>query len=156
MKPNNDPRVIFEQISTIENRYTTATQRIDKEDLIAVVLDAASKDYKAILTCEQRMMGTAVTLQDLETAMNQHYRQIKGSKPSAETDKEISLSAFGGVCYECKQAGHRAKFSLRRKEKATTVIQESFRKSAPCVVELATKRNNVGRRPKTPARGRNG
>jgi hypothetical protein len=36
MKPNDVLMVIFEQISTIENRYTTATQRIDKEDLIAV------------------------------------------------------------------------------------------------------------------------
>ena len=156
MKPNDDPRVIFEQLSTIENRYTTATQRIEKEDLIAVVLDAAAKEYQAVLTCEQRVKGTSIELIDLETAMNQHYRQIKGSKPAGETDKEISLSAFGGVCYECKQAGHRAKFSLRRKEKATTVIQESFRKSAPCVVELATKRNNVGRRPKTPTRGPSG
>jgi hypothetical protein len=43
MKPNNDPRVIFEQISTIENRYTTPTQTIEKEDLIAVVLDAVAK-----------------------------------------------------------------------------------------------------------------
>jgi hypothetical protein len=37
MKPNDDPRVIFEQISTIENRYTTATQTIETEDLIAVI-----------------------------------------------------------------------------------------------------------------------
>ncbi len=74
MKPNDDPRVIFEQISTIENRYTTATQTIEKEDLIAVVLDAAAKDYQAVLTCEQRVRGQSVTLLDLETAMNQHYR----------------------------------------------------------------------------------
>jgi hypothetical protein len=31
MKPNDDPMVIFEQISTIEIRYTTATQTIEKE-----------------------------------------------------------------------------------------------------------------------------
>jgi hypothetical protein len=52
MKPNDDPRVILKKISTIENRYTTATQTIEKEDLIAVVLDAAAKDYQAVLTCE--------------------------------------------------------------------------------------------------------
>lgn len=74
MKPNDDPRVIFEQISTIENRYTTATQTIETEDLIAVILDAAAKDYQAVLTCEQRVRGQSVTLLDLETAMNQHYR----------------------------------------------------------------------------------
>jgi hypothetical protein len=44
MTPNNDPRVIFEQISTIKKRYKMVTQRIEIEDLIAVVLDAAAKD----------------------------------------------------------------------------------------------------------------
>jgi hypothetical protein len=43
MKADNDPRVIFEQISTIKNRYMTATQTSKKEDLIAEVLDAAAK-----------------------------------------------------------------------------------------------------------------
>jgi hypothetical protein len=52
MKPNDDPRVIFEQISTIQNRCTTAMQQIEKEDLIAVVLNAAAKDYQGVLTCE--------------------------------------------------------------------------------------------------------
>jgi hypothetical protein len=108
MKPNDDPRVIFEQISTIEDRYTTATQTIEREDLIAVVLDAAAKDYQAVLTCEQRVRGQSATLLDLETAMNQHYRQIKGSKPNNGNDKEMQLSAFGGTCYHCKQAGHKA------------------------------------------------
>jgi hypothetical protein len=108
MKQNDDPRVIFEQISTIENRYTTGTQRIEKEDLIAVVLDAANKDYQAVLTCEQRVKGVSVTLLDLETAMNQHYRQIKGTKPSHDNDKEINLGAFAGMCYHCKKPGHRA------------------------------------------------
>jgi hypothetical protein len=32
MKPNDDLRVIFEQISAIENGYTTAMQQIEKED----------------------------------------------------------------------------------------------------------------------------
>jgi hypothetical protein len=90
MKANDDPRVIVEQISTIENRYTTATQ-IEKEDLSVVVLDAAVKDYQAVLTCKQRVKGPSVTLLDLETAMNQHYRQIKGSKPSKDNDKGLTM-----------------------------------------------------------------
>jgi hypothetical protein len=107
MKQNDDPRFIFEQISTIENRYTTAIQQIEKEDLIAVILNAAAKDYQAVLTCKQCVRGIHVMLLNLETAMNQHYRQIKGSKPINKNDKEILLSAFGGVCYKCKQpAGH--------------------------------------------------
>jgi hypothetical protein len=98
MKPNDDARVIFEQISTVENRYTTAMQQIEKEDLIAVVLDPAAKDYQAVLTCGQCTRGISVTLLHLETLMNQHYRQIKGSKPVNENDKELMLNAFGGMC----------------------------------------------------------
>jgi hypothetical protein len=73
MKPNDDPRVMFEQISTIKNRYTTPTQTIEKEDLITVVLDAAAKEYQAVLTCEQRARGINITLLNLEEAINQHY-----------------------------------------------------------------------------------
>jgi hypothetical protein len=40
--------------------------------------------------------------------MNQHYQQIKGSKLSTENDKEMLLSAFGGMCYHCKTKGHKA------------------------------------------------
>jgi hypothetical protein len=71
MKPNDGPRVILKQISTIENRYTTARQRIEQEDSIAVVLEAASNDYQAVLTCEQCTKGISVTLSDLETVMRQ-------------------------------------------------------------------------------------
>jgi hypothetical protein len=39
--------------------------------------------------------------------MNQHYRQIKGSKPINENGKEFTLSVFGGMCYHCKHMGHK-------------------------------------------------
>jgi hypothetical protein len=44
MKPNSNPAVIFKQISTIKNRHCA-----DSEDLIAVVLDAATKKYSVVL-----------------------------------------------------------------------------------------------------------
>ena len=49
MKPNSNQAVNFEQISTIQNRYCTAAQTIDDEDLIAVILDTATKEYSSIL-----------------------------------------------------------------------------------------------------------
>jgi hypothetical protein len=49
MKPNSNPAVIFEQISTIKNRYCAGTRTIDSDDLIAVMLDAATKEYSSIL-----------------------------------------------------------------------------------------------------------
>ena len=65
-----NPATIFEQLSEIKNLYNTATKKIDEEDLIAVVLDAAPKDYQSVLTGKQRCMGNLLTLDDLATAMN--------------------------------------------------------------------------------------
>jgi hypothetical protein len=98
MKPNSNPAVIFEQISTIKNRYCAGTRTIDNEDLIAVVLDAATKEYSSILQCEQRIGGTGLTLENLEETMKEYWRQIKGSKPDKDCDKEMQLSGFGGLC----------------------------------------------------------
>jgi hypothetical protein len=108
MKPNSNPAVIFEQISTTKNRYCAGTRTIDSEDLIAVVLDAATKEYSSILPCEQRIRGTGLTVEHLEGTMKECWRQIKGSKPDKDCDKEMQLSGFGGLCYHFKQTGHKA------------------------------------------------
>ena len=39
---------MFEQIASVENRYNTATRKIPQEELIVVVLDKSTIDYKAI------------------------------------------------------------------------------------------------------------
>lgn len=53
--------------------------------------------------------GMSVTLfLDLETAMNQHYRQIKGLSLTRKVIKEMQLSACGGTYYHHEQAGHTA------------------------------------------------
>ena len=54
MKKGSNPATIFEQLSTIENRYNTTTRRLDDEDKIAVVLSAVPDEYQAMLTNEQR------------------------------------------------------------------------------------------------------
>ena len=107
MKKSDDPAKLFEQISGIKNKYNTAMKRIDEGDLIAMVLDAAPAEYQAILTAEQRVKGDAVTLQDLENAMTQHWRQISGgTNRNKDNDNEITLAAFNGFCYNCKKHGH--------------------------------------------------
>jgi hypothetical protein len=109
MKPNGNPAVIFEQISTHQNRYCTATRTIDSEDLIAVMLeDPATEEYSSILQCEQRIRGTGLTVDHLEDTMKEYWRQIKGSKPDKDNDKEMELSGFGVMCDHCKQTGHKA------------------------------------------------
>jgi len=100
---------LFEQVSSIENQYNAPGVKIDEGDLIAVILDAAPEEHHAVLTLEQRLRGDKLTLNDLETAMNQFWRQRKTPKTNDGNDTaEISLSAFGGVCYNCKKKGHKA------------------------------------------------
>jgi hypothetical protein len=48
MKDNDDPATLFEQISAIENKYNTATNKIEEEELIAVVMSAAPKAYVSV------------------------------------------------------------------------------------------------------------
>ena len=69
MKKGDEPAALFEQISSVENRYNTGATRVDKADLIAVILDAASADYQAVLTSEQRSKGDQLTSDDLEDAL---------------------------------------------------------------------------------------
>jgi hypothetical protein len=79
MKKGENPAVIFEQISSIKNKFRSASVTIDNNDLIAVVLDAANTEYQSVLTAEQRNGGTVLSLEDLESAMTQHWHQISGT-----------------------------------------------------------------------------
>jgi hypothetical protein len=110
MKAKENPATLFEQLSGIENRYNTREKQIDEEDLIAVILEKAPKEYVAVLTAEQRRMGDALTMTDLEEAMNQHWRQLYGetASDSRSSDKEIVLAAFNGACFNCGKKGHKS------------------------------------------------
>jgi len=66
---------MFKELSRIENVYNTATRKIEEDDLIAIVLDKAPKEYQAVLTSEQQIRGADLKLIDLNNAMNQHWRQ---------------------------------------------------------------------------------
>jgi hypothetical protein len=97
MKKNDDPATLFEQISSVTNRYQSSTSAVNEEDMIAVILDAAPAEYQAVLTSEQRVKRVALKQADLEEAMNQHWRQIKKKSGAAATDEdeaEITLSAI--------------------------------------------------------------
>jgi hypothetical protein len=108
MKKDDEPSIIFEQRSAIENRFNKPGQQIPDDDLIAVVLTAAPKEYVSILTAEQRSKGTALRLTDLESAMTQHWRQTSGTLSAAEEGNEVTLFGFNGMCYNCQKPGHRA------------------------------------------------
>ena len=108
MKKGLNLVTLFEQIANVENCYSTATRKIPQDELIAVVLDKATMDYKSILTTEQRVKGSLVTLEDLQSTMNQHWRQIGGNNETEKNNK-ISLAAVSGIiCFKCSKKGHKA------------------------------------------------
>ena len=88
MKKGQDPSAIFEQLSSIKNQYNAPGKQIEEGDLIAVVLDAATAEYQPVLTSEQRLRGEHLTLEHLESAMNQHWRQVNHSKTTDEEDRD--------------------------------------------------------------------
>ena len=53
MKNDDDPSVLFEQISQIQNCFGTAARTIEDGDLIATALAAAPSEYHSVLTTEQ-------------------------------------------------------------------------------------------------------
>jgi hypothetical protein len=109
MKKDEEPSILFEQLSAIENRFNKPGEQIpDGDDLIAAVLTAAPKEYVSILTAEQRSKGTALPLTDLELAMTQHWRQTTGTLRAAEEGNEVTLLGFNGIYYNCQAQGHRA------------------------------------------------
>jgi Zinc knuckle len=67
------------------------------------------------LTIEQRLKGAALTADDLESAMTQHYRCVYGGKESNSyskhddgTEKEVMLVNIKGNCFKCGKPGHHA------------------------------------------------
>ena len=60
------------------------------------------------------MKGVNLTLDDLESAMTQHYRSVYGGKASEKSsddsdEKEVTLMNFRGKCNKCHKTGHMAK-----------------------------------------------
>jgi hypothetical protein len=134
MKIDDDPRVMFDQLASIQSAYNDATRKIDPDDLIAVVLEKAPEHYKSILTAEQRSKGTSLTLHDLSSCMNDLYRARSPNKISNKTDVEMSLVApttkFQGICGYCKKPGHMARDC--RKKKAEQTKEAGSTSLRPC------------------------
>jgi Zinc knuckle len=84
--------------------------------MIAVIIEKAPQKYQQVITIEQWLKGAALTVDDLELAMTQHYRCVYGgrainsnSKNDDGTEKEVTLVSIKGNCFKCGQPGHRAK-----------------------------------------------
>lgn len=116
MHRKEDPSELFERIKTIENQYEHTKVTIDNDRVLALVMDRAPVEYKAVLLAEQRRAGAALTLDDLETAMHDYWRITYGTrKDDCNSVKEVSFAGVGNgsdgsnekkVCRFCKKEGH--------------------------------------------------
>ena len=128
MKEGQDPAKLFEQIYSIQNRSKI---EIQEDEFVAVILDAASREYKAVLTTEQSRLKDNLKVADLEDVMRRHWRTIS-SKSSSEDDnegKEVALagvsSGFKGTCFLCKKKGHRIADCPEKKNKGNDNTSKS-------------------------------
>jgi hypothetical protein len=110
MKKYDDPAILFEQLAEIEVAYAGTTIKFTEQDCIGVVFATAAEKYHSVLTSEQRTRGAGLTMDDIEDAMNQLWRQGGGSqkKHTGNDGGEMVVSAFGGTCYNFQEKGHRA------------------------------------------------
>jgi hypothetical protein len=49
------PSLLFERLTSIQNHYLGPEKCLDKEDLIAIILDVATEEYRTILTIERKI-----------------------------------------------------------------------------------------------------
>ena len=101
MKRNEDPKEMFENIANIKARYVKPGSKIPPEDeLVAVVMSAAPREYQSLLISKQSRIGSAVTMDDLESAMTKIFRANSHMRNSKE-GKELALT--GMTCFSCKR-----------------------------------------------------
>ena len=122
MKKTDNPRILFEQVASIQNWYNNESRKLPLSQMIAVILKAAPDAYASVLTSEQTKMGDNLKLSHLRKAMNTYYRSVykeKGKEKDEKTEEELKLAnqdqnnkkkkKFRGDCHNCGQSGHMAK-----------------------------------------------
>jgi hypothetical protein len=53
MADGDDPKVLFKEISMIENQYNIGTNRVNVADLIALVMQKAPKMYELVIAAQE-------------------------------------------------------------------------------------------------------
>ena len=99
MGKRENPTTLFDQLAIIARCYDkpSKNQKLAEDDMIAVVLDKAPKEYTQTLAVEEQIQGESLVLKELKKAMKNQFRILYGSEEkSGSRDAEITLSAFQG------------------------------------------------------------
>ena len=130
MKKGQDPAKLFEQIYSIQNGSKIEIQEIE---FAAVILEAASEEYHAVLSTEQTRLKDNLKVADLENVMRNHWRTISSKNKNNDEDdesKEVALAAvgkgFNGTCFLCKKKGHRIADCPQKKSKNGNESKSKF------------------------------
>ena len=118
MKANDEPDKLFEQLGEIQNYDTNGS--VDEADLMAVVFTVAPAKYQSVLSSLQLEKKEELTIEDMEEAMDQVWRQSGAAKKSDKDDNELALASqdqgksgkkknyrFKGNCNKCGKFGHK-------------------------------------------------
>jgi hypothetical protein len=150
MKAQDDPSMLFEQISKIQNRFKEDAAgnpiKLEKEDLISIVLAVAPKEYQSVLMIEQRVKGMAIELDDLESAMVQHYRMTMNNKTKKEVAEgfETNFAATDQENKKNNQNGQSYKGNNKKKKSSCFICG----KDGHLVQECWDNPSNASTRPK--------
>ena len=122
MKPKEHPKILFEQMSELEEEFGVEFQL---EDQIPILISASPAVYHSTIVQEQRAKAGAVggvTIDDLEDCMTDLYRTTYGTLNSAldHKDTEMGMAGVTGIiCHHCKKPGHKKEdcYSLKNQQK---------------------------------------
>jgi hypothetical protein len=87
MKKGMDPSILFKTLTSIQNQFLGPGKRLPADEIIAIVLDVATEEYRPCLTIEPKLKGDKLTIEDLERAMVEEYRQFTRSRFCKETSE---------------------------------------------------------------------
>jgi hypothetical protein len=73
MRKGMDPSILFNTIVSLQNQYLGPGKRLPTDELISIVLCAATDEYRPILTIKRKLHGEDLNLEHLEAAMMEEY-----------------------------------------------------------------------------------
>jgi gag-polypeptide of LTR copia-type len=75
MRKGMDPSILFTTLTSIQNQYLGPGKHLPQEELISIILSVATEEYRHVLSIERKIPGDSLTVEHLESAMTEEYRQ---------------------------------------------------------------------------------